>query len=97
MEKKTFHTIITFKLIFYNFMAHFPFEKHWCVHFLRQEGSKKMYVLYRDSFKCWQLWMALKDNSKSLNLIQCDFEHKFDIQQWTVFWPSYSCILTDTT
>ncbi len=47
------------------FMAYYPFEKCWYVHFLRGKwGSEKVYVMY--SFKCWQFWMV----TKKINILQ---------------------------
>ncbi len=38
------------------FMAKFPFEKSWCVHFLKGTGWSEK-VCFVHSFKCWPLWM----------------------------------------
>ncbi len=63
MKKCWFYTFQHFSPFFTIYMANYPFEKYWCVQFLRGGGSEK--VCFVHSFKCWQLWTTTyteKDN-----------------------------------
>ncbi len=68
--KKNFDTIHFqhFNPFFIIFMANYPFERCWCVHFLREGKWVWESACFVHSIKCWQLWTALIDNQSILNL-----------------------------